>query len=232
VAVNFLRQTIESAAVTRSSFDQSSEAWDLGSGIFLLPPNRIAPTRALAHTGAGSLEATCVTLVAGGCGPYLRLERTFRKDAAYAAAGWINAKRGTRIRLVLGSNSRDVAVGTIADGGGGWTRLSVSWIPKADANLGIAAFQVMSRGTSHFNVDDVEVGPQSAIQRGETPTHLTGYRTIIPATEARALDSGHTAEWAAAGAGAGLLVGIASAGAAAAARRRSRDRLARQERLF
>jgi hypothetical protein len=234
VAVNFLHQTIEAAVVTRSTFENSSESWDLGAGMFVLPPRRISPTHAVAHTGVGSLEADCVTVVAGGCGPYLRLERAFRVGRAYSAAAWVKASGGIKIRMVLGRSSQDVGVGAVASGGPGWKRLSVTWIPNRDGNLAVAVLQVMSLGASHFNVDDVEAGPRAAIQHGETAAvPVTGYKTVVPATTSSSLGSGHTPEWAAGGAAAGLLVGAAAAGAAvAASRRRGRARGRGQETLF
>jgi hypothetical protein len=234
VAVNFLRQTIGATALTRSTFEESSESWDLGAGMFVLPPRQINPTRAVAHAGVGSLEVSCLTLVVGGCGPYLRLERAFVVGRAYEAAGWVKAPTGARLRIVLGGSPRDVAVGATTNGGAHWKRLSVTWVPQSSGNLAVAVFQVMSLGAAHFNVDDVEIGPQAVIHHGETaPAHVTVYKTIIPATASKTLGSGHTAEWAAGGAGAGLLVGAAAAAAASAAsRRRDRRRRAGQEALF
>jgi hypothetical protein len=234
VAVNFLRQTVGAAAVTRSTFEASTELWDIGSGIFALRPHRVDPTHAVAHSGVGSLEVNCETLVSGGCGPYLRLERAFRAGQVYSAVGWVKATPGSRIRVVLGASASDVAVGAIANGTGRWKQLSVTWIPHGSSNLAVAVFQVMSLGASRFNIDDVVVGPQAAVQRGETTlASATVYKTIAPATAASTLGSGHTAEWAAGGAAAGLLVGAAAAAAAiAAARRRSRRRGVGQETLF
>jgi hypothetical protein len=234
VAVNFLRQAVEGAGVTRSTFDQTSEAWDLGAGIFVLPANRIAPTRSISRRGGGSLEVNCVTVVRGGCGSYLRLERDFRKGRAYLAAGWVKARPHTRIRLVLGAGARDVAVGATTAGGRHWKRLSVTWTPKRNSGLAVSAFQVMSLGASHFNIDDVEVGPQAEIQRGAPAlASVTRYETIVPASRSSALGRGHTAEWAAGGAGVGLLVGAAAAAAATAAARHGRRRRADdQESLF
>lgn len=234
VVVSFLRQTIEGAAVTRSTFEASSESWDLGAGVFVLAPQRISPTRAVAHSGVRSLEVSCETVVTGGCGPYLRLGRSFNAGRAYSAAGWVKAPAGTRMRLVLGANYRDVAVGAIASGGSPWKRLSVTWTPQSNSNLAVVAFQVMSLGASQFNVDDVEIGPQAAIQHGEPATaNAIDYKTVVPATQASGLGTGHTAEWAAGGAAAGLLVGAGAAAAAiAAARRRSRRSGAGQETLF
>jgi hypothetical protein len=234
VAVNFLLQSVGGATVTRSTFEHSSESWDVGTGIYVLPANRIGPTAAVTHSGAGSLEVDCVTLVTGGCGPYIRLEKEFRKGRAYSAVGWLKAQPGKRIRLVLGSTPQDVAVGATATGDSRWKRLSVTWVPQRSADLAVAAFQVMSVGPSHFYIDDVDVGPQSAIAHETAPAGgVTRYETILPAETSRALGSGHTAEWAAGGAAAGLLIGAAAAAAAtAASRKRARRLAAEQETLF
>jgi hypothetical protein len=234
VVVNFLRQTVQAAVVSRSPFEASTELWDIGYGIFALRPLRVNATHTVAHSGVGSLEVNCETPVPGGCGPYLRLERAFRVGRSYSAVGWVKATPGTRIRLVLGASSSDVAVGSVANGTGRWEQLSVTWTPQSSSNLAVTVFQVMSLGPSHFNIDDVAVGPQAAVQRGETTSaSAAAYRTIAPATASSTLGSGHTAEWAAGGAAAGLLVAAAAAAAAtAAARRRSRKRGAGQETLF
>jgi hypothetical protein len=234
VAVNFLRQTIDAPEVTRSTFEHSGEAWDLGAGIYVLPPTRIQQARSPAHSGAGSLEVRCVTVVTGGCGPYLRLERTFRKGTAYQAVGWVKAQATTRIRIVLGATPQDVVVSPTVIGGTLWKRLSVTWTPQSDATLAITTFQVMSLGPSLFYIDDVSVGPRAAIKQvAKTPANPTRYETVLPATASRRLDSGRTAAWAAGGAGAGLMVGIAAAAASAAAtRRRSRAQATGQETLF
>jgi hypothetical protein len=233
VAVNFLRQTVQAEPVIRSTFEQSSEAWDLGAGIYVLRPNEIRQTHGAAHGGAGSLEVACVTVVTGGCGPYLRLERRLTKGSAYLATGWVKAQPGTRIRLVLGSTPQDVAVGPIASGGAGWKQLSVTWVPQGESNLAVMAFQVMSLGRSRFAIDDVVVGPQPQVQHAtRPPANVTHYETILPATSATTLDTAHTGAWAAGGAAAGLLAGVAAAAAATAARRRPRKRAAGQETLF
>jgi len=88
----------------------------------------------------------------------------------------------------------------------------------------------MSPGSSRFNIDDVEVGPQTAVKPGATPTATSKgseaqYSVVTPAGVSSTLSPDDTAAWAAGGAGAGLLIGIAaaSAGIAAAHRRRSID---------
>ncbi|MCW2689042.1 MAG: hypothetical protein JWR37_3932, partial [Mycobacterium sp.] len=128
---------------------------------------------------------------------------------------------------------QDVAVGATAAGARGWKRLAVTWVPQREGTLGIVAFQVMSRGTSHFNIDDVEVGALTAIQRGAVAsTNAPRYETIVPATSSSKVGGGHTGEWAAGGAAAGLVIGAAAVGAAGAARRRRDKPRPDQETLF
>jgi hypothetical protein len=221
VMVQFLTQTGARATVTRSTFDHSSEAWDLGPGVYVLPPRRIASTRSPAHTGRGSLEVACDTVVIGGCGPYLRVEGAFRKAVTYQASGWINARAATRVRLILGATPQDVAVGATRRGDSRWQQLRVSWSPKQEHEVAVLSFQVMSLGTARFYVDDVVVGPRTAIRQGASPPrNIVRYETVLQAESARRRYTGDTAAWAAGGAGAGLLVGAVALAAAAAARRR------------
>ena len=221
VTVSFLRQASQGSTVSRSGFDHSSEAWDLGSGLYVLAPRRTASTRAPAHTGAGSLEVECNTLVVGGCGPYLRLEGAFHAGVSYEASGWVDAPPATRLRLVLGSTPQDVAVGATRRGNSRWRPVSVTWSPQADHDLAVAAFQVMSVGTTRFHIDDVVIGPRSLVQRGASPAaSRVRYETVLPASSAMRLYNGDTGAWAAGGAGAGLLVGAVALAAAGQARRR------------
>jgi hypothetical protein len=231
VAVNFLRNTVDASAITRSTFEDSTDGWDVGTGIFVVPPSQIQQTHLVAHGGSASLAVTCLT---AGCGPYLLLNRTFRQATSYTAVGWVKAQPSTRIRIVLGSTPQDVAVGATISGGPGWKRLSVEWTPQHSAPQATTTFQVMSRGSSRFDIDDVEVGPRAAIQSGAARQINAGaYRTILPAAASSTLESGDTAIWAATGAGAGFLVGAAAAATGiAATRRRRRIRAADQETLF
>jgi hypothetical protein len=221
VTVNFLRQAGQGSTVNRSSFEHSSEAWNLGSGLYVLTPRRVASTRTPAHSGTGSLEVECDTLVTGGCGPFLRIEGAFHAGVTYEATGWFDARPATRLRLVLGSTPQDVAVGATLRGNSRWQPVSATWTPRVDRDLAIAAFQVMSLGTSRFHIDDVVIGPRSTLQRGARPAPSTvRYETVLPATSAERLYNGDTSAWAAAGAGAGLLVGAVALAAASQARRR------------
>jgi hypothetical protein len=221
VTVSFLRQASQGSAFGRSSFDHSSEAWDLGSGLYVLAPRRVASTRTPAHTGAGSLEVECHTVVTGGCGPYLRIEGAFHAGVTYEATGWVDAQPATQLRLVLGSTPQDVAVGATRRGNARWQPMSVTWKPTADRNVAVAAFQVMSLGASRFHIDDVAIGPRALVQRGTIPAASSvRYETVLPATSGVRLYEGDTGVWAAAGAGAGLLVGAFALAAAREARRR------------
>jgi hypothetical protein len=221
VAVNFLRQTVYASTVTRSTFDESTDGWDLGAGIFVLPA-QIQQTRQQGHNGPGALAATCPT---SGCGPYLVLDRTFLRGTTYTATGWVNAPPSTRMRIVLGSTPRDVAVGATLPGGTGWKRFSVEWTPQDKAPRAVVTFQVMSFGTSRFFIDDVEVGPRTAVEGHVTQNYAPQYRLVVPAAVSGTLSAGDTASWAAGGAGGGLFVGSAAVAAGAAAtRRRKRDR--------
>jgi hypothetical protein len=227
VAVEFLRRTFEGSSVSRSSFDHSTEGWDVGSGIYTLPPGRIAIATPPAHSGIGSLQATCDTLVVGGCGPYLRLERAFHRATPYLATGWVKVQPSTRIRMVLGATPEDVAVGPVAAGGPGWRHLSVLWTPQHETSLAVAAFQVMSLGHSTSYVDDVQVGPRASVGRApQAAVRAAHYETIIPASSAEAREDDHTAVWAAGGAGAGLLMAFGAIAAAGAAGRIRDRRLA------
>jgi hypothetical protein len=224
VAVNFLREPARASAVTRSTFDDSTEGWDVGPGIFVVPANQILQTHRLAHSGSGSLAVTCL---AAGCGPYLVLARAFRRGVTYTASGWVKAHPGTRMRIVLGSTPQDVSVGAMTSGTNRWRRLSVGWSPRSKATNAVVTFQVMSSGSSRFNIDDVEVGPQATIKAGASPTDTVKagepqYRVVTPADVSSTLSPDDTAGWAAGGAGAGLLVGIAAAAAGTAAARRRR----------
>ena len=231
VAVNFLRQTVDATAISRSTFDGSTDGWDAGAGIFVVPPSRIQPTTLVKRNGSPSLAVTCPTT---GCGPYQLLDRTFRQATAYSAVGWVKIQPGTRIRIVLGSTPEDVAVGTTISGGSIWKRLSVEWTPQHTARQAVVTFQVMSPGSSQFNIDEVEVGPQQAVRSGAAKQPSAGnYRTILPATASSILDSGDTAIWTVVGAGGGLLVGAGAAAAGMAATRRRRTiRAADQESLL
>jgi F0F1-type ATP synthase membrane subunit c/vacuolar-type H+-ATPase subunit K len=227
VAVNFLRKPAYASSITRSTFDSSTDGWDVGAGIFVVPASHIAQTNLLAHSGSGSLEVTCLT---AGCGPYLVLARTFLRGTTYKASGWVKAPPGIRMRLVLGSTSQDVAVGSTASGTTRWRQFSVEWTPQSEATSAVVTFQVMSRGSSQFNIDDVEVGPRAAVKPGATPPTVTSktseaqYSVVTPASVSATLDSNDTAVWATGGAGAGLLIGIAAAAAGAAAARRRKPR--------
>lgn len=230
VAINFLRQTVYPAPISRSTFDESTEGWDIGNGIFVFPPTQIQQTRAVGHGSAGALTASCA---ASGCGPYLVLERTFRRETAYQAVGWVKAASSTRLRIVLGSTPQDVAVGATVAGAGSWRRLSVTWIPQGNASRAVVTFQVMSRGASQFDVDDVEVGTREAIRTGAAQARAVQYRVVSGPAATSTLGAGDTALWAAGGAIAGLLVGAAGAAAALAAARKGRrlDEATREDSL-
>jgi hypothetical protein len=223
IALNFLRQTVYPAAITRSAFNESTEGWDLGNGIFVFPPTQLLQTRALGHAAAGALSVTCAV---AGCGPYLVLDRAFRRDTGYTAVGWVKAAPSTRLRIVLGSTPQDVAVGPTIAGTEGWGRLSVTWTPQSNASHAVVTFQVISRGASHFNIDDVEVGSREAIRTGASPVGAAQYRVVSDPVVIGTLGAGDTAIWAVGGAVAGLLVGVAGAAAAAAAAARDRRRQA------
>jgi hypothetical protein len=221
VGLNFLRQTVYPAPITRSTFDASPEGWDLGTGIFVFAPSQLLQTRALGHAAAGAVTATCP---AAGCGPYLVLDRAFRRATDYVAAGWVKAPTNTRLRIVLGSTPQDVAVGPAIAGTGRWRRLSATWTPQAKASRAVVTFQVVSLGASRFDVDDVEVGARGAIRTGASPVGAATYRVVSDPAVTGTLGAGDTAAWAAGGTVAGLLVGLAaSAGAIAAARNRRRE---------
>ena len=224
VAVNFLREPAYASTITQSKFDNSTEGWDVGAGIFVLPANQILQTHLLAHSGSGSLAVTCLS---AGCGPYLVLARAFRRGATYTASGWVYARPSTRMRIVLGSTPQDVSVGATTSGANRWRRLSVEWTPQSEATSAVVTFQVMSSGSSRFNIDDVEVGPRAAVKPGATQTVTSKaskaqYSVVTPADVSGTLGSDDTAGWAAGGAGAGLLIGIAVAAAGTAAARRRR----------
>jgi hypothetical protein len=226
VAISFLRKPAYASNITRSTFDSSTDGWDVGAGVFVVPTSHIAHTNLLAHSGSGSLEVTCLT---AGCGPYLVLARTFMRDTTYEASGWVKAPPSTRMRIVLGSTSQDVSVGATTSGTSRWRRLSVEWTPHSEASSAVVTFQVMSPGSSRFNIDDVEVGPRAAAKLGATPTDTTKaskaqYSVVTSAGVSGILNSDDTAIWAAGGAGAGLLVGIAAAAAGTAAARRRKPR--------
>jgi hypothetical protein len=219
VGLNFARQTVYPAAIARSTFDESTEGWDLGTGIFVFAPSQILRTPALGHAAAGALTATCP---AAGCGPYLVVTRAFRQDTQYMALGWVKAPRNTRLRIVLGSRPQDVAVGPTVAGTGVWRRLSVPWTPRSKASAAVVTFQVTSRGASRFNIDDVEIGSREAIRSGASPAGAASYRVVSDPTVTGTLGAGDTGAWAAGGAVAGLLVGLAGAAAAIAATRNRR----------
>jgi hypothetical protein len=225
VVVGFLRQASQGSTTTHASFAQSTEAWGLGSGIYVLPPTRITHVRSPSHGGAGSLEAVCNTSVIGGCGPYLRIEGAFHKGRVYEARGWVKAPASTRLRLVLGSSATDVGVGATVRGGAPWKQLTVTWAPRSDVTTAITAFQVMSLGRARFYIDDVSVGARGKPAPSEAGTaRAPRFETVLPASSAGRRLQGDTAAWAAAGAGAGLLVGCAALAAAASAARRRRQR--------
>jgi hypothetical protein len=227
VSLNFLRQTVYPAAIARSTFDQSTEAWDLRAGVFVFAPSQLLQTRALGHAAAGALTATCP---AAGCGPYLVVTRAFHRDTPYVAVGWVKAPRRTRLRIVLGSTPQDVAVGPTLAGTGRWRRLSVTWRPGAKASQAVVALQVISRAATRFNIDDVRVGPRDAIRRGASPVGAAKYTVVSDPALAGTLGAGDTAAWTAGGAIAGLLVGLAGVAAAlAAARTRRREEEATRE---
>jgi hypothetical protein len=220
-APTFLRETVAPPAVLRSTFEQSSEGWNLGGGLYVLPPEQARPVRTTPHTGAGALEVTCTTVVIGGCGPFLRINRAFLRDTTYETVGWVKGATKPRLRIVLGSTPRDVAVGETVHATAHWRRLAVRWIPQRDVNVARVAFQVMSRGTSRFEIDDVQVGARTAIVHATAPERRTAqYATVLPATSATLLTSHDTGAWAGGGAAGGLLVGGAAALAFVTARRR------------
>jgi hypothetical protein len=227
VAVDFLRKPAYASSITRSTFDGSTDGWDVGHGIFVVPASHIAQTDLLAHSGSGSLMVTCLI---AGCGPYLVLARTFLRGATYTASGWVKVAPSTRMRLVLGSTPQDVSVGATTSGTNRWRRLFVEWTPQSEATSAVVTFQVMSSGGSQFNIDDVEVGPQAAVKLGAAPPTVTPkaseaqYSVVTPANVSGTLDSDDTAIWAVGGAGAGFLIGIAAAAAGTAAARRRRPR--------
>jgi hypothetical protein len=209
--VNFLSQSVYAPPVVTSTFDESSEGWDVGPGIFLLPPNPSQQTRALGHARPGALTAMCTNRLAGDCGPYLSIPRPFLRGVTYTAAGWVQTQPGVRIRLVLGSSAGNVAVGAISSGTSQWQRLSVQWLPRSNSSKAVAAFQVMSVGTSHLAIDDVEVGPRAVVQRsGFGARQAPHFKTVLSAESRSVLDSSKTTAWAIGGAGAGLLVGVAA----------------------
>jgi hypothetical protein len=219
VALNFLRQNVYPSAVTSSTFDESSEGWDLGGGIFVVPPTQLQQTHDVGHARPGALTVRCP---AAGCGPYLVLNRTFRRDDIYAAAGWVKAAPNTRLRIVLGSSAQDVVVGPTVTGTTRWMRLFVVWSPTDDAGSAVVTFQVMSPRPSPFSIDDVQVGSRAAIRKGARPQRAAQYRSITRPALAGTLGAGDTASWAAGGAVGGLLVGTAGVAAGLAAARRRR----------
>jgi hypothetical protein len=224
VAVDFLRQPAYASSITRSTFDGSTDGWDVGHGIFVVPASHIVQTDLLAHNGSGSLAVTCLI---AGCGPYLVLARTFLRGTTYRASGWVKASPGTRMRLVLGSTPQDVSVGVTTSGTKRWRRLFVDWTPQSGAASAVVTFQVMSSRSSQFNIDDVEVGPQKLDATSPTVTPKASkarYSVVTPANITGTVDSDDTAIWAVGGAGAGLLVGIAAAAAGIAAARGRRLR--------
>jgi hypothetical protein len=222
-AVSFLKENLAGQTVARFPLDHSAEGWDSGAGIYLLPPERSRVAAAPAHSGAGALEVTCRVIVAGGCGPYLALERPVFKSHLYEASGWVQAARPTTVRLVMGSTPADVAVGETVRAGGDWRRISVQWIPHSTVSHFVVAVQIMALGAATLRVDDFEVGPRTG-QRASVSAPSTGppaqYETVVPATSAAALGGRNTGVWATAGAAAGLLIAIAALAAARSADRR------------
>jgi hypothetical protein len=223
VALEFLRDTVLGSTVADSTFEESTEGWDQGPGVYVLPPQQLQRTALLAHSGSHALAVTCMTVVVGGCGPYLVMSRPFQRGIAYTARGWIKAPRSTRVRLVLGSTPQDVAVGATTAGGNKWKLVTVNWTPRTAVTHAVTTFQIMSIGASRFYVDDIEVGPLEAVQRGVSPGGARGpYRAILPATATPLAQDAHTALWTAGGAGGGLVIGgIALTAGLAAARKRT-----------
>src|SRR5258708_12388349 len=102
-----------------------------GGGFLGYPPTQLQLTRAIGHGSAGALIASCAV---PGCGPYLVMNRAFRRDTAYAAVGWVKSAPSTRLRIVLGSTPQDVAVGPTLAGAGTWPPLSLTWTPQSNAS--------------------------------------------------------------------------------------------------
>jgi hypothetical protein len=138
------------------SFESGLEGWTAADSQFAVPPKHLS-RQAPAESGLFSLRSECGA--AAGCGPHVQAQGPFSALSSYRVGTYARALRpGTRARLVLGSSSRDVAVGaTVTLPSSGWRPLSVRWTPRAGSTRAELAMQTVSRGAATTLLDGVTV---------------------------------------------------------------------------
>lgn len=233
-AVGFLRTAarmslLDPRAPSRFNFDLDAEGWRPGS-IFSLATDTfsITPSRALTFGCSGERQ---------GCGPGVQIERTFTADTTYRARAFVRLAAGRgRLRMVLGSGSRDLVTSQAVQLRSDYVPLSASWTPKRPAGVATLALQTLDKHPAKVILDTIEVVPQR--ERNLDPVAETVSERLAAQLRARRAVSGdryttvgtaapianvkeHTARWALFGALAGGLVAVGGLSLAAAASRRA-----------
>lgn len=218
------------------SFESGSEGWSAADSRFAVPPKHLS-RQAPAESGSFSLRSECGA--AAGCGPHVQAQGPFSALSSYRVGTYARALRpGTRARLVLGSSSRDVAVGatvtlptlpTLR-----WQLLSVRWAPRAGSTSAELAMQTMSRGAATMLLDGVTVdedrgvGDRQTLGAADTTLRTVRalrfaegdrYAAVGSASSVGELSS-ETVPWALAGGFLGLAMSAAALAGAELARRR------------
>ena len=239
-AVGFMRRAARSNLVrsdprTAYDFEDGLDGWTAGS-LYSTPSESLNQQRGGARTGNGRLSFVCDGARAG-CGPGATVSRPFGPGTRYLAQAYVRASGNSRrMRLVLGSDSRNVAAGEpVRVDHDGYKRLTVAWTPSRHADNATLALQTTERGRVAASVDtaivvdptegpvdeDAAVRSASIVDEVRARRAAAGdrYANIGAAASAGVLD-GATWRWSLFGAALGVLAAGGGLALAAAARRR------------
>jgi hypothetical protein len=162
---------VETEAKTDWEFEDGADGWASTLSRFASRPKVIAVTHAHARFGSSSLRIDCRAR-RGGCGAAIAIQRPFGPGIAYEANAYLSALRPTRLRLVFGGSSKDVAVSQTLRVGSAWRLFTLTWTPKSRFPSAELATQATSGGHHVYFVDSARVRDpfqplQPAAQRAE-----------------------------------------------------------------
>jgi hypothetical protein len=208
--------------VALGDFERGLDGWQETASLFVRPSVRSRRVLADARFGRASLRIDCAVR---GCGASRRVFYPFKAGVEYRFSAWVRAvaPQPAKIDAVAGvpgdrARSQEIPLGS------GWTRLAVTWTPRADATS--AEFALRDDSTRSSFLADGATFTDTAARAAPRPDAVVFARRqaepLVYPARTTAVRRGSAAGSAAAGAGIGLGVGLAGVACFRAAVRQRR----------